>query len=50
MKFFLSKLNQDAQRHITQSINNYAVTSVCEAQKGFDPQRKVKVNVTLNLN
>lgn len=35
---------------ITQSSNYYAITSTCEAQKDYDPQRKVKANVTLNLN
>lgn len=35
---------------MSQSSNNYAIASICEAQKDIDPQRKVKANVTLNLN
>lgn len=35
---------------MSQSSNNYDIASTCEAQKDIDPQRKLKANVTLNLN
>lgn len=35
---------------VPQSSKNYARVSTCAAQMDIDLQRKVKVNVTLNLN